>query len=158
MNKIFMVAWAIWNNRNDIVWKQKGKEFTEIVTSTNQILNDWKYAQDRSFDHSLGFITQAEGDRCWTKPKECKVKVNSDAALFEDSNLYSYAVVARDQDGQMLEPFSSCKQGNINPELAEAVGIREALSWVKGNGWSEVEVESDRLIAFQAIRCSSLIA
>ena len=24
MNKIFMVAWSIWYNRNDIVWKQKG--------------------------------------------------------------------------------------------------------------------------------------
>lgn len=33
INKIFMVAWAIWKNRNDIVWNQKGKECVEIVVS-----------------------------------------------------------------------------------------------------------------------------
>lgn len=32
INKVFMVAWAIWNNRNDIVWQQKSKECVEIVS------------------------------------------------------------------------------------------------------------------------------
>ncbi|KAK1397783.1 hypothetical protein POM88_007646 [Heracleum sosnowskyi] len=32
-NKIFMIAWAIWKNRNKIVWNQKGKEHEEIVAS-----------------------------------------------------------------------------------------------------------------------------
>lgn len=44
VNKIFMVAWAIWNNMNDVVWNQKGMEYTEILTSVIQILNNREFA------------------------------------------------------------------------------------------------------------------
>lgn len=141
-----MVAWPIWNNRNDVVWKQKGREYTEIVTSPTQILNNWEFAQDKSFDSSFGFITQTEGDMCWKQPMLGTVKVNTDAALFEDSDICSYAMVARDHNGQMLKAKSSCRQGRSNPELAEAIGIREALSWVKEQDWPTVVVDCDWLL------------
>ncbi|XP_074346578.1 uncharacterized protein LOC141685372 [Apium graveolens] len=79
VNKIFMIALMIWNNRNDVVWKQKGR-----------------------------------GAK------------------------------------------SSCRQGCVNPEMAEAIGIREALSWVKEHNWPQVVVESDCLGAIQANSCSSI--
>lgn len=143
INKIFMVAWAIWKNRNDIVWKQKGKDYVEIVQSDVQVLNYWESAQDKSFDSTIGFLTQSDGDVHWRQPQQGAVKVNTDAAIFEESNYYSYAMVARDHTGTMLEAQSSCKQGILNPDLAEAIGIREALSWVKSKDWQMVEVETD---------------
>ncbi|KAL1831294.1 hypothetical protein ACET3Z_000945 [Daucus carota] len=39
-----------------------------------------------------------------------------------------------------------CKQGTIDPELAEAIGIREALSWVKNMDWQNVVLETDCLV------------
>lgn len=65
INKIFMVAWVIWKNRNDIVWKKKGKEYDEIVKSGVQVLKNWKSAQDKLFDTSTGFLTQSDGDVHW---------------------------------------------------------------------------------------------
>lgn len=53
---------------NDIVWKRKGKEYDEIATSAIQVLYNWESAQDKSFDNSFGFITQADGDVCWQQP------------------------------------------------------------------------------------------
>ncbi|KAL8116031.1 hypothetical protein AgCh_022498 [Apium graveolens] len=59
------------------------------------------------------------------------VKINTSVALFEESNSYSHAMVARNHKGTLLEAKSSCKNGRIHPELAESIGIREALSWIK---------------------------
>ena len=44
------------------------------------------------------------------------------AAIFENSNLYCFSMVARNQTCELVAA----------PELAEAIGIREALSWELG--------------------------
>lgn len=82
---ISMITWALWKNRNEIVWKQKSKEPTNLVESAILVLNKWQGAQDRSFDLSFGFMTQSDGAEHWKQPNENTVKVNTDAALFEDS-------------------------------------------------------------------------
>lgn len=151
-----MVCWSLWKNRNDIVWNQKGTEFVEVVASAIQVLDHWKNAQDRSYDSSFGFMTLTDGDVHWKQPQEGTIKINTDAALFEDSNCYAYAMVARDHEGKLVEAISSCKQGRVDPELAEAIGIREALSWIKAKAWPSVVLETDCLTAIQAIRCSSI--
>lgn len=66
----------------------------------------------------------------------------------------SHAFVVRNHNGQLLEAKSRCSRGRINPELAEAIGIREALSWVKQKQMNEVEIETDCLQVAQAIRSS----
>lgn len=151
-----MICWSLWKNRNAIVWNQKGAEFVEVVESAIQVLDHWKNAQDRSYDSSFGFMTLTDGDVHWKQPQEGTIKVNTDAALFEDSNCYAYAMVARDHEGKLVEAISSCKQGKTDPELAEAIGIREALSWIKATAWPSVVLETDCLTATQAIRCTSV--
>lgn len=83
---------------------------------------------------------------------EGTIKVNMDAALFEDSNCYSYAMKTRDHEGNMMEAASSCKEGSIDPELVEAIRIREALSCIKTRAWLKVVVETDCLVVTQVIR------
>lgn len=43
--------------------------------------------------------------------------------------------------------ISSCKIGRVAPEIAiaEAIGVREALSWIKEQKWERVTVETDCL-------------
>ena len=53
-----------------------------------------------------------------------------------------------------MEAHSFCKSGTSSPELAEAMGIREALSWIKSTHWSNVIIETDCLVAVQGIRSS----
>lgn len=60
MEDIVMICWVLLKNRNDVVWNQCGKEYTEVCRSAISILNDWKSAQDRSFNFSLGFLTQED--------------------------------------------------------------------------------------------------
>lgn len=106
---IGMICWSIWNNRNEIVWNPKREESGQVVESAKLILNQWKSAQDRSFDNYIGFMTQADGQRALGT----SVKINTDAALCTDS----------DHTGEMIEAVSSCRKGYIDPEIAEAIGI-----------------------------------
>lgn len=45
-------------------------------------------------------MTQADGNENWELPQEGTIKVNTDVALFEDSNCYSFSMVARDHGGE----------------------------------------------------------
>ncbi|XP_074351531.1 uncharacterized protein LOC141690649 [Apium graveolens] len=101
-------------------------------------------------------MTHNDGKEHWEYPRNGDLKVNTDAAIFTNSNRYSFSMVARDHLGELVEAKSSCKQGTIDPVLAEAIGIREALSWVKEHGWCGTAVETDCLAMVQAIRCSSV--
>ncbi|KAL8092543.1 hypothetical protein AgCh_034709 [Apium graveolens] len=104
-----MLCWEIWKNRNAVVWQQKGEEFDRVVVSAKLTFNHWWSAQDKSFDNFLGFMTQADGKERWERPVEGALKVNTDAAIFSDSNKYSYSLVARDHKGNSwkLDPAVS---------------------------------------------------
>lgn len=42
--------------------------------------------------------------------------------------------------------------GNVTPEMAEIMAIKEALSWIVNHDWPDVVLESDCSLAVQAIR------
>lgn len=119
-------------------------EAAEVIVSARTLLYQWKNAQDKVFDTSLGFMTQVDGAEHWSVLTEDMIKVNNEATLFEASHYFSYAVVARvvarDQAGRLVEVVSRCKQGSTSPELAKAIGIREALSWIKIKDWRNIVI------------------
>lgn len=87
---------AIWHGRNELVWNQRGIEVPDIVESAKVVLN-------YSFDHHLGLTNLSDRDEHWVLPSGNKIKVNSDAALFESSNCFSYAFVVRDSARELIE-------------------------------------------------------
>lgn len=147
-----LLCWSIWKCRNDLVWSQKGMEAREVVESARVVLSQWRDAQDKTFNRSWGLLEPHDGDEHWTLPEFNKTKVNTDAAIFLASSCYAYAFIARNHQGDLVEARSSCKPGTVAPEFAEAVGIREALSWIKSKHMVDVAVETDCLVAVQAIR------
>lgn len=97
-------------------------------------------------------MSREDGNEYWECPPEGIVN----AAIFEESGSYSYSMLARNHEGMLMEAVSKGRFGSIAPEMAEAIGIREALSWVKGKFSQPVVVESDCLSIIQAIRCTSV--
>lgn len=95
-------------------------------------------------------MTQADGKTYWERSQIGRIKINTDA------NRYSYSMIARDHSGDLVEAAAYCKQGTIEPITAEALGIKEALSWVKKGEYSEVIIESDCLALIQAIRSATV--
>lgn len=125
-----------------------------VVQSAYSVLNRWTSAQDKTFDRFMGLMTQEDRHEHWQLSKTNRIKINIDAAIFEESNCYGDAFVVCNQSGEFMEAGSKCSRGTINAELAEAKGIREALSWVKQKQVEGAEVETDCPQVVQAIRSS----
>lgn len=84
------------------------------------------------------------------------VKIIVDPAFFGNNGTYSHACVAGDAAGEFIEAKSCCREGSPAPELAEAMGVREALSWIKKKGWNRAIIESDCITLVQSIRSKLL--
>ncbi|KAM6584509.1 hypothetical protein CsatB_011511 [Cannabis sativa] len=82
------------------------------------------------------------------------VKVNVDGAIFQSENKFGFGCVARDYKGTLIEAISGSRSGVVKPEVAEIIGIKEALSWIKRKQWIDVVLETDSLIAVQALKSS----
>ncbi|XP_062099802.1 uncharacterized protein LOC133805647 [Humulus lupulus] len=151
---IAMICWALWHCRNQLVWQQKHLSPSDVLLLARTTLSQWVGAQDRAVNLSLGLLIPTDGAVKWSLPKEGFMKINTDAGLFESLNCFSFSCVARDHRGLFCEARVSCRRGMVSPEVAEVLGIKEALSWVKNANWDHVEIESDSMVAVQAIRSS----
>ncbi|KAM6563384.1 hypothetical protein CsatB_023382 [Cannabis sativa] len=148
------VAWAIWNARNDRVWQNKIKTVENIVTSAKGYLSQWKNAHSSGLELLSAGLNQGDGAEHWVPPIENNVNVNVDAAIFEASRQFGVCWVARDSRGLLINGHTKLFNVQATLELAEAVGIWEALSWIKSSGLQQVVLETDCLSVVQALRSS----
>uniref|UniRef100_A0A803Q085 RNase H type-1 domain-containing protein n=1 Tax=Cannabis sativa TaxID=3483 RepID=A0A803Q085_CANSA len=95
-----------------------------------------------------------DGDEHWATPSPNSVKVNVDAAMFVDTHNFGFGMVARDCCGVLIQGKTVCCQGHVDPPITEAMGVREALSWIKTFPWQLVTLETDSLVVVQALRSS----
>ena len=144
--EVVTVCWAIWRHRNDVVWNKKFSNVNRVVASAKQYLLQWKFAQVNCSSASSRFEVQGDG------AQGNSIKVTVDAALFTDRDEYGLGVVDRDSDGKVVAARTRCLSGKVTAVFAEAVAIKEALSWITEHDWQEVLMESDCLAAVQAIR------
>ncbi|KAL8099282.1 hypothetical protein AgCh_031814 [Apium graveolens] len=98
-----------------------------------------------------------DGAFTWVKPHESLVKVNVNAALFLEQLLFRAGMVVHDCRGDLIQAKTVLSAGVMQPELAEVMAIKEALSWMEVNDWHEGILESDCLVAVQAIRSGVLM-
>lgn len=98
----------LWKNRNDLIWNQRSVGNLEIVNAALSTLNQWRFVQDNFFDSFLGYMLKEDDLEQWQAPMINSVKVNVDAALFEEPYRFSHAMVVRDHRGNLVEASSKC--------------------------------------------------
>ncbi|XP_031120333.1 uncharacterized protein LOC116023471 [Ipomoea triloba] len=64
----------------------------------------------------------------------------------------------RAEGGIFLAAKSLRFNGNYSVQEAEAVCIREALSWLKGTGMGDVDIETDSQLVYYALSSSSFVS
>uniref|UniRef100_A0A803NUV7 RNase H type-1 domain-containing protein n=1 Tax=Cannabis sativa TaxID=3483 RepID=A0A803NUV7_CANSA len=104
----------------------------------------WIEASFQSFDGDQRKIIAMTCWAIWKARNDC---------VWKEKNA-SVAAVTILASSHVLEAISSCRTDVVTPELAEAMGVREALSWLKKKGWNRVTIESDSLTVVQALRSS----
>lgn len=143
--EVITLFWAIWRNRNDIVWNQRFSYVNRTVAAAKKYLTQWTIAQNRSSSTLLQPVVEGDGDCIWVNPQPNSVKVSVDAAVFDDKNVAGLGLVARDVRTIV---WSS----SVAPVLAEVVAVNDALSWIDEMHWPKVTLVSDCLVVVQAIR------
>ncbi|XP_050210044.1 uncharacterized protein LOC126660528 [Mercurialis annua] len=135
------ICWNVWLNRNSDVWKQVKVSAREIVASAGFHQSSWQAAQCRKGEAGMAEVSRRDGGVLWSKPEPGCLKVNIDAAVFNGNNI----VQARQVN--LL--------GSFSPRHAEIIGIREALSWLKG--LDHLVIESDARDVILDIRNPGLV-
>ncbi|KAM6562205.1 hypothetical protein CsatB_022203 [Cannabis sativa] len=151
MGRVIMLCWALWAARNDLVWKQRVRRVSDVVAFANLSLDQWIKAQGKGNLPLLSPLKEGDGAEQWLKPFS-GFKLNVDAAIFASSFKHGFGCVVRNSDGDLVSVFAGIKDGSVAPELAESIGIREALSWLKNNAYTRATIESDSLVCVEAIR------
>ncbi|KAM6560015.1 hypothetical protein CsatA_029254 [Cannabis sativa] len=126
-----MVCWAIWDAKNNLVWNGKLFKEDDVVANAKRFLDQWRSAKSSEYESSWPGFQAGDGAKHWISPQANSIKVNVDAALFDSDHKYGLGLVARDERGLLIERRTMLSNGSIEPELAEAMGVREALSWIK---------------------------
>ncbi|XP_060964307.1 uncharacterized protein LOC133033509 [Cannabis sativa] len=158
MEEAAMVSWAILRARNYFVWQKKSWFASNIVTPARNMLDQYKFTQERK---GLLLSPLNDGGRnCerWIAPVLNKTKVNVDGALFEQEGRFGVGCVARDHHGTLVEAFKKGKVGYVQPEIAEIIGIKEALSWIATHPLVSVVLETDSLMCAQVVQSKVFMA
>lgn len=97
---------------------------------------------------------EGDGAVVWAKPHMKIIKINVDEATFKEYQATGVGMIARDYTGQLLQARTLCLHFMHTAEMIEAIAIKEALSWVKGQRWKHVILESEVM----SLWCLRLVA
>nr|GMD78417.1 uncharacterized protein LOC109159918 [Ipomoea batatas] len=133
------ICWGIWNARNQKVWNNVDSSPKLVVKHSLSYLKEWKSV--RSSPHLQDVSTQRSTDK-WVKPDFGTLKLNIDAFVHQNAFHVGMGWILRDHQGYFVAAQAATRPGPLHPREAEALAVREALSWLKDNQWEDV-VETD---------------
>ncbi|XP_019182124.1 PREDICTED: uncharacterized protein LOC109177267 [Ipomoea nil] len=131
--------WCVWHERNEVVWRQKVWQPALIRLAHQRTMNDWNLMKEMvtgSNTHSSNIVA-VHG------PTENTVRVYVDAAVFPVTHEACFGVFLQSADGEYIAAKNGPIQCMDDIHLAEAVAVKEALSWVKEKGFMHAKVYSD---------------
>lgn len=127
------ILWCNWLNRNYLVWEGESKPVW--VTLNRAAACIWQSAAavhgSTPAAHEAATTGNMKQPCTWVEPQVRFIKCNVDAAVFSNPAGIDFGGVFRDHLGQFIAVIQGMFQGCFNPLIAEVVGLREILSWIK---------------------------
>lgn len=81
--------------------------------------------------------------RRWDRPTQGWVKINIDAARFEEVQCIGLGAVVWDDQGSFLRARSKWVASLLQPREAEALSLKEAMAWIKELSFRKCVFETD---------------
>ena len=134
-------------------WRQaqQCKVMTQKSLSfVGKTLREWRQAQQCKVMTQKSLEMPDSMPIRWNKPPYNWTKLNVDAAIFNNGSSTGLGCILRDHEGTFLAARSVNKQIRLQPREAKALSVREALHWIRIQSLSNVIVEMDSLLVFQA--------
>ena len=127
-----LVCWSLWNRRNKWVWERINSSAFGVKAAALNLLTECKKAQQQMTSGAAPIAV-----RKWVRPQTQWVKVNVDAALFEDIECIGLGGIVRGADDQFIMAKSIRQEGLIQLREAEALCLKEILTWLKGKSFAK---------------------
>nr|GMD46977.1 uncharacterized protein LOC109155085 [Ipomoea batatas]GMD46978.1 uncharacterized protein LOC109155085 [Ipomoea batatas] len=135
--------------RNSIIWNNQTLDSAEAtVRSARTYYKDWTNVVTEDHVEVKKDITDVK----WTKPQEGFLKLNVDAAIDKHTGNMGFGCVLRNNHGSFVAACGLRWRGIYNAKEAEAIAIRESLSWLKSNNFDNINVETDSLLVVQGLK------
>lgn len=144
--KIITLCWSIWRSRNDLIWSNMRWPVMRMVAKAWEYLSQWNVAQTRGTGVPIKPPVEGNGAIYWAKPQYNEIKITVDATIFEDRGASGFGIIVRNYEGHLILAKSKSRSEVMNPTLAEALAIKEALSWAKEMDWNTIILESVCLV------------
>ena len=148
---LLMMLCSIWKSGNQVVWENKSASVRMTVNSAGSMLVQWQQAQARNMVQVDWNAVRLQGALKWVPPQEDWYKLNIDAACFASNRKMGFEGILRNNMGEVVSVYAGSLCGFSTHREAEALVVREALSWIYRRGWRQVELELDCLEVVQAI-------
>ncbi|KAK9275315.1 hypothetical protein L1049_022578 [Liquidambar formosana] len=143
-----MLIWALWNNRNEMLFGSERRNPQLIIGSACNLRNEFATVDNGSVrDGSFEFIS-------WTPLSKGVYKLNVDGAIFAKSGSVGLGVIVRDFEGQPIAAASKQVQGQFPAEIVEALAFRFVVGFVRDLSLSKVSFEGDCRGVVEALKLS----
>ncbi|KAL8156575.1 hypothetical protein AgCh_001610 [Apium graveolens] len=150
--RIVAIFWGIWFARNQKVWEQKILTPDLALQWSMKQVTQWREMnQSKKLLFSgmsrspLSFVVR------WKAPVEGRVKLNVDASIYPGTSSFSLGMVLQNHAGSFIQAKTMVKAGVVTVLEAEVWGIAEAIEWVQSLSLFNVDIESDSLLAVNAL-------
>ena len=121
----------------------------------SKTISEWTAAREKRNHATISLSQQRQYPTRWEKPTEGLCKLNVDATLFSQRGLVGFGCVLRGATGAFISDRVSTARLNLQPHEAEAMSVREALTWIKYNNIPNLIVEMDSQLVYNALMDSS---
>ncbi|KAL6228112.1 hypothetical protein ACLB2K_002066 [Fragaria x ananassa] len=145
LDVFFVSLWALWTERNNILWKGRSCDPFNMSIWALQFLEDYKKV------HNKLKVKMKRAKARWSCPPSGRLKLNVDGAFLEDRRVGGIGVVARDEHGVCLVALSRHMPYAQSAMHMEAEALQASLLIAIYRGWNEIEVESDCETLLQAL-------
>ncbi|VFQ59793.1 unnamed protein product [Cuscuta campestris] len=126
---VAIILWEIWTQRNQLVWNNKYMQPKTLVARALQWYQSWQQAKQEDLEVAR---TRNTFHNQWEPPVHGALKCNVDANFNPNTHLARVGMVVRDSNGYFVKGASRGLGQVEDACMAEAIGVREALSWLKG--------------------------
>ena len=150
LGKFYMVLWNIWRQRIKKVWNCNCATPRQTVFSAMKFLYDWVQAKLLTDGAVNGNQVENRATK-WQKPHPSFLKCNVDAAFLSSYQRTGVGMILRDEAGQFVACATTVLHRLHEVREGEAIGLKEALSWVKGLGYQKVMFELDAKSVVDAV-------
>lgn len=148
--KFAVVIWRMWKERNSKLWHGCCVPAQTCVSLGVNYLDEYAMIRERLMVDNISILHC----KAWHRPPPSFIKANIDAAFFSDSREIGFGCILHDGWGNHLFSRTHVMPGSYSPEESEAIGLHEALSWIKDLGITRVIIEMDAKIVVDAVNDS----